>query len=292
MKKLRNVPCCALFILLALLATPPIVAQEKPASEPARPPEGTTVINLPSAQVNAPRVLQLFITHRFSEPVSGSNIHSLFSFDSGADVGLGLSYVPLKNLEIGFLRNRNLEDYELSAKYQLLSPGGSPAGLALRLGGDARTQSTPSLCETTPRPAACSYVDHRYTFFVQVIGAATFFSRVRITVVPTFASFSAQQPFVVTNSVHPDIFNVPAAISIAVTRSVNVQAEVVPRLARASAGGVGWIAAVEKTVLRHRFSFTIGNLRPTTADQYVGADFRGLPRDYFLGFNIVRQWRL
>ncbi len=289
MKTSRIGFCCALFVLLA---TAPISAQEKPASEPARPPEGTTIINLPSAQVNGQRVLQLFITHRFSEPVSGSNIHTLFSFDSGADVGLGLSYVPLKNLEIGFLRNRNLEDYELSAKYQLLSPAESPAGLALRLGGDARTQSTPSLCETTPRPAACSHVDHRYTFFAQAIGAVTLFSRVRITVIPTFASFSAQQPFVVTNSVHPDIFNVPAAISIAVTRSVNVQAEVVPRLARAAAGGVGWIAAVEKTVLRHRFSFTIGNLRPTTVDQYVGADFRSQPRDYFLGFNIVRQWKL
>jgi len=289
MKKLRNGLPCALFVLLA---TAPIAAQEKQASEPARPPEGTTIINLPSAQVNGPRVLQLFITHRFSEPVSDSNIHTLFSFDSGADIGLGLSYVPLKNLEIGFLRNRNLEDYELSARYQLLSPAGGPAGLALRLGGDARTQSTPSLCETTPRPAACSHVDHRYTFFAQAIGAVTLFSRVRITVIPTFASFSAQQPFVVTNSVHPDIFNVPAAISIAVTRSVNVQAEVVPRLARAAAGGVGWIAAVEKTVLRHRFSFTIGNLRPTTVDQYVGADFRGQPRDYFLGFNIVRQWKL
>jgi len=289
MKKSRNGLCCAFFLFLAASR---IAAQEKPSPEPARPPEGTTIINLPSAQVNGPRVLQLFITHRFSQPVAGSNIHTLFSFDSGADIGLGLSYVPLTNLEIGFLRNRNLEDYELSAKYQLLSPAQGPAGLALRLGGDARTQSTPSVCETTPRPAECSFVDHRYTFFAQAIGAVTLFARVRVTVIPTFASFSAQQPFVVTNSVHPDIFSVPAAVSIAVTRSVNVQAEVIPRFARASAGGVGWIAAVEKTVLRHRFSFTIGNLRPTTVDQYVGADFRGQPSDYFLGFNIVRQWRL
>lgn len=289
--------------LLLLLAAAPAAAQEKPPAEtaaaqekspaePVRAPEGSLIINLPSAEVNGPRVLQLLITHRFSEPVSGSNIHSLFSFDSGADVALGLSYVPVRNLEIAFLRNRSLEDYELSAKYRFLSSPESPVGLALRVGGDARTQSTPSLCESTPRPAACGYVDHRYSFFAQAIGAVTLFSRVRLTAVPTYASYSAQQPFVVTNSVHENIFNVPVAVAIAVTRSINVQGEVVPRLARAASGGVGWIVAIEKTVLRHRFSFTCGNIRPTTVDQYVGPDFLGRPRDYYLGFNIVRQWKL
>jgi hypothetical protein len=242
--------------------------------------------------VNGPGVLQFLITHRFSDPVSGSNIHSLFSFSSSADVGLGLSYVPVRNLEIGFLRNRNLEDYELAAKYAVLSSNESLVGLALRVGGDARTQSSSTVCETTPRPAACGYVDHRYTFFAQAIGAVTLFSRVRLTAVPTYVSWSAQNPFVVTNSVHENIFNVPVAAAIAVTRSINIQGEVVPRLARAAAGGVGWIVAIEKTVLRHRFSFTCGNIRPTTVDQYVGPDFLGRPRDYYLGFNIVRQWKL
>lgn len=273
-------------------AAEPSAAQEKPPAEPFRPPEGNLIINLPSAEVNGLNVLQLLITHRFSEPVSSSNIHSLFSFDSGADVALGLSYVPVRNLEIAFLRNRSLEDYELSAKYRFLSSPESPVGLALRAGGDARTQSTPSLCESTPRPAACGYVDHRYSFFAQAIGAVTLFSRVRLSVVPTYVSYGAQQPFVVTNSVHKNIFNVPAAVSIAVTRSINVQGEVVPRLARAASGGVGWIIAVEKTVLRHRFSFTCGNIRPTTVDQYIGPDFLGRPRDYYLGFNIARQWKL
>jgi hypothetical protein len=278
--------------LALLLAALPAAAQEAPAAELVRPPEGSIIIDLPSAEVNGPNVLQLLITHRFSEPVSGSNIHSLFSFDSGADVNIGLSYVPLKNLEVALLRSRTLEDYELSAKYRFLSSPESPVGLAVRVGGDARTQSTPSLCETTPRPAACGYVDHRYSFFVQVVGAVTFFSRVRLTAVPTFVSWSAQQPFVVTNSVHENIFNVPVAAAIAVTRSINIQGEVVPRFARAASGGVGWIVAIEKTVLRHRFSFTCGNVRPTTVDQYVGPDFLGRPRDYFLGFNIVRQWKL
>jgi hypothetical protein len=295
--------------LLLLLAAASAAAQEKPPAEPAaagekspaepvRAPEGSLIINLPSAEVNGPRVLQFMITHRFSEAASGSNIHSLFSFTSAADVGLGLSYVPVRNLEIAFLRNRSLEDYELSAKYRFLSSSESPVGLALRIGGDARTRSTDDLCVLRPRPAECSYADHRYTFFAQAIGGVTLFSRVRLTAVPTYASYSAQQPLLVPISVHKNIFNVPVAVAIAVTRSINIQAEVVPRLARAASGGVGWIVAIEKTVLRHRFSFTCGNIRQTTVDQYVGPDFLSSktnvrkPSDYYLGFNIVRQWKL
>jgi hypothetical protein len=279
-------------LLLLLVAALPAAAQETPQAEPLRPPEGSPIIDLPSAEVNGPSVLQLLITHRFSEPVSGSNIHSLFSVDSGADVAFGLSYVPIRNLEVALLRNRSLEDYELSAKYRFLSSPESPVGLAVRMGGDARTESTPSLCESPTRPAACGYVDHKYSFFAQVVGAVTLFSRVRLTAVPTYVSWSAQQPFVVTDSVHENIFNIPVAAAIAVTRSINIQGEVVPRLARAASGGVGWIVAIEKTVLRHRFAFTCGNIRSTTVDQYIGPDFLGRPRDYYLGFNIVRQWKL
>ena len=268
-------------------------AQEKPeAPEPPKPPEGNIIINLPSVEISAPRTLQFQITHRFSQPINDSDIHTLFSFDSGADVGLGLVYVPLRNLEVGFLRNRSLEDYEAWAKYRILSPAESPVGVALRVGGDFRTSSTPSICEATPLPDACSFVDHKNSFFVQAVAAVTLFSRARLTAVPTFVTYSAQQPFVVTRSVHENVFNIPFAASIALTRSVNVQAEVVPRMSRAQSGGVGWICAVEKTVLRHRFAFTVGNLRPTTVDQYVGSDFQSRPGDYYIGFNIIRQWKL
>ena len=289
--------------LLLLFAALPAAAQEAPATEPVRPPEGSVIINLPSAEVNGPKVLELMITHRFAGAVSGSDIHSLFSFDSGADVNIGLSYVPLKNLEIALLRGRSLEDYELSAKYRFILPAESPLGLALRVGGNARTGSVPefegvSTCES-PRPAFCAYFDNRYGFFTQAIVAVTLFSRVQITAVPTYVSRAAQAFDVPTDysGIHKDVFNIPFAVAIAATRSVNIHGEVVPRISRANSGGVGWIVALEKTVLRHRFAFTVGNLRPTTVDQYIGADFIGknnlrLPRDYYLGFNIVRQWKL
>ena len=278
-------------LLCLLAATAPGQEKAEPAeAQPIRPPEGTIIINLPSAEVNAPRTLQLHFTHRFSQALADSNIHNLFTFDSGAIVGIGLSYVPIRNTEVGFLRNRNLEDYEFSVKYRIPTPSESPVGVALRVGGDARTQSTPRECETDQRPTDCAFADHKYTFFAQVIGAITLFSRVRLTAVPTYASYSAQGSNL--PPIYKNIFNVPVAAAIAVTRSVNVQAEVVPRRSKAQAGGVGWIAAIEKTVLRHRFAFTVGNLRPTTVDQYIGNDFLGRPGDYFIGFNIVRQWKL
>jgi hypothetical protein len=37
----------------------------------------------------------------------------------------------------------------------------------------------------------------------------------------------------------------------------------------------------------------VGNVRETTADQYVGPSFAGFPpRDIYLGFNLTRQWNM
>lgn len=250
-------------------------ARAQDASAPVRAPEGSPIINLPSAEVAGPATLQVLFTHRFSQPVQDSDIHSLFSFDSGADIGLGLAYTPLTNLEVALLRNKSLEDYELSVKYRFLSTAQGPVALSLRVGGDARTASR---------------LTDRASFFAQAIAAVSLFSRVRITAVPTYSSRAAGQIVGVLTPLARDVFNVPVAISVAMTSSINVQGEYVPRH---DSPGAAWIVAVEKTVLRHRFAFTAGNLRPTTVDQYVTYDFAGLPtRNIYLGFNLTRQWKL
>jgi hypothetical protein len=261
---------------------PPPQAAEKPAEKPAeakepplpfRPPEGAIIINFPSVDTPLPRTLQLHFTHRFSDPVQDGNIHNLFSFDSGAEVGIGLSYTPVKDLEAGFLRERTLEDYEVFAKYAVLS-GSSPVRVAVRMGGDFRTEK--------------NYPDVS-SFFVQTTAAVFLFDRIRVSVIPTFSTVAAGQRFVLP--IRYDVFNVLFAVSAAITHSVNVQAELVPR--HAQSPGTGWIVAVEKTLLRHRFSFTAGNLKATTVDQYIAPDFNGLPvSNIYLGFNIIRQWKL
>jgi hypothetical protein len=253
-------------------------AQETPppssdAPAPVLHPEGTLIINFPSADTSPPRTLHLHFTHRFSDPVQGSDIHNLFSFDSGAEVGIGLSYAPIKNLEIGLLRERTLEDYEFHAKVTILS-GDSPVHVAVRIGDDWRNER--------------GYPDE-FSFFVQGIASVFLFERVRISAVPTFSSRAAGQRFVLP--IRENVFNVLFGVSGAITRTVNVHGELVPR--RAQSPGTGWIVSLEKTVLRHRFAFTAGNMKSTTVDQYIAPDFNGLPRsNIYLGFNIVRQWKL
>ena len=135
---------------LILAAAAPVAAQETPPAEPAPPPEGSIIINLPSADLPKLGTLTLLISHRFSQPVSDSNYHTLFSFDSAANINIGMAYVPLQNLEVSLQRapercfcglsgtssskaQRGLEVYELGGKYRFLSSG--PFRLSLRLGG-------------------------------------------------------------------------------------------------------------------------------------------------------------
>lgn len=276
---------CFLFLCVALVATARSApareaapAQEAtPAQEaaPAPPTEGSVIIDLPSADVNGDGTLQFLVNHRFSEPVQESTIHSFYSFFSPANVGLGLSYVPLHRLEAGFLRAQQLEDYEVFAKYSVYAPAAGPFHAAVRVGGDFRTQR---------------FLEDRSSFFAQGILAFTIASRVRVSAVPTFS----------TRGVGPvlpsqeNVFNVLGALSVAVTRSFIVHGEIVPRTD--GSPGTGWIASIEKTVLRHRFSFTVGNLRGTTVDQYViwqPSYFVGeSPQNVYFGFNIVRLWKL
>jgi len=268
--------------LALCLAGGPLHAQETAVPERPRPPEGSRIVNLPSTDVPAKGTLGVLFTHRFAQPLDESDYQSFFSFDSGADIGLGLSYSPFDSLELSLDRSSAQDDYELAAKYRFLPfAEGRPFALSLRVGGNARTEEG---------------IEDRTAFFAQAIGSVALGPRIRLTAIPTFVSNTA---------LFRDVFTVPVALSVAVTRTVNVQAEFYPKnrdftelpatvTAPARRTSAGWIVAFEKTVLRHRFSWTVGNLRATNVDQYAGSDFAGgIPRsDVFIGFNLVRQWKL
>lgn len=264
----------AISLAAALLGAVRAAADDAAPLPPPKPPEGSVIIDLPSANTNPDGSLQFLINHRFSQPVQDSDIHSFYSFFSPANVGLGASYVPIHNLETGFLRAQELEDYELFAKYAVCAPAGGTFAAAVRMGWDFRTERG---------------VDDRSSFFAQGILAVTIAHRIRITAVPTFSQQAAGQVPPTTRNV----FNVLGALSIAITSSINVHGEIVPR--KDGSAATGWIASIEKTLLRHRFAFTVGNLRGTTVDQYVlwQPQFSNpQPSHVYFGFNIVRLWKL
>ena len=282
-----RIPCLrgALVLLLLApgargLAAQEAGAQETPAPDtapppPVRPPEGSIIVNLPSVETVPGGSLHFWINHRFEQPVQDSDIHSIYSFFSPAHVGLGISYAPTSRLEAGFFRAPDQEDYEVFAKYRIYAPADGPFQATLRIGGDFRTARG---------------LEDRGSFFAQGILAFTVASRVRFTAVPTYVSKNAA-PFQAT-PLDRDVWNVPVALSVAVTRTINVQGEMIPRM---ESPAIGWIAAVEKTVLRHRFAFTIGNVQSTSVDQYVRWNpslVGGSAKDLHFGFNITRLWKI
>src|SRR5450830_231978 len=94
----------------------PATAREAVVPPPIRPwiaPEGSLVVTLPSDQTLPKGILQFLVTHRFRSPVRGSNAHSLYSLDSGADFGVGFAYSPFSRTEISLYRSAIQDDYEL-----------------------------------------------------------------------------------------------------------------------------------------------------------------------------------
>jgi hypothetical protein len=276
-------------------------AAEKPKKEasssvPFRAIEGPVVINLPSVDTPPPGTLTLLFTHRFQTKVQDSTIHDLFSLDNGANIGIGLAYAPVKNLDVAFYRWSDLDVYELSARYHLFSSGGFDAGV--RLGEDWRTETS----TTSPHSS----------FFAQTTLSWSWKDRLRVSAVPTYLqqtnglprlypspppgdSSCVQTEFgpYLCSGYYQNIFNVPVAVSIALTHSITVHGELTPRLGKVNASGIGWIVSIEKSLLRHRFAFTAGNQRQTTVDQYIyGAPVYRRAQDIYLGFNLVRQWKV
>ncbi len=281
-------------------------AEEKKEAIPFRPIESNVIVNLPSVDVSPAGTLMFLVTHRFTQPLQDGNINNFFTLDLGNTWGFGLWYTPISNLEVGFYRTSDADIYEASAEYAFPRLGGFRA--ALRAGEDWRTED--------------GMASPRSSFFAQAILAYDFGKYVRISAIPTYLQrtnlfpipFDQPTPgdqscrFVddpnvpqyICSGLYENIFNVPFAASVAITHSISIHGEVYPRLSKVNSSGVGWAVTVEKSLLRHRFAFFAGNMRPTTVDQYTaGLPFVPFPSpnrspasNVYIGFNLYRAWKL
>ena len=258
--------CAALALSTAVSL--PVAGQDAP---PWNPGYADRFLQSASPLVNEKGILQAIFTHRFNEPVNSAGGNELFGLDSGANIGLGLGYVPVDHLSIEIYRASSGGDYEFAAKYAFLAATEKqPVGIALRAGVDWLTKYD---------------VDPKTGGFVQASVAATLANRVTIAAVPTYVSST---PF------FKNVFNVPVIVQVKVAKGLYATGEYVFRNKDLD-GSVGqWSFAVEKSLWLHRFGIWIGNSPASTVDQIMAGDYAGGVREsnIRLGFNIVRGFEI
>jgi hypothetical protein len=279
---------------------PPPEANAAPPAETAvtakqdRPwlaPQGSLIVNLPSDQTIGRGLLQFLVTHRFNGVVRGSNAHSLYSIDSGAVFGFGLSYSPVERGEFSLYRGATQDDWELAAKYAFL-PAGGMFGAALRVGGDDRRAAI----VVTPGGGQLLDTEARTSFFAQgILSVHLANNRVEISAVPSYSSRT-------TAETHA--FNVPLHAAAALGRSWNLQFEYQFQRKSVPDSIDIWAIGIEKVLFRHRFSLVISNSTATNVDQYLSGDvavvFKRQQRqfnngfsnnDWHIGFNLIRLFK-
>jgi hypothetical protein len=273
-----------LLVAGCLLVTVTVFGQENEYTPVPPMALGGALLTLPTAHVPAEGTWEVKFTHRFNQSIDeGEAVHSLFGLDSGANVGIGLSYTPRRDLELGLLRTNILDTIELSAKYLVFQQARAvPLSAALRIGADLRTARD---------------VNDRTSFFGQAILSRQFGEGVVVFAMPTFVSDAGRATSGDEEvALFKHAFNVPIGAAVKVSRRLSVVAEIIPSnsdLPGEVDAELGWALGIKSVVGGHFFEILLTNSNATTVDQYVTTSYQGAPLrsgDLMLGFNIERRF--
>jgi hypothetical protein len=240
------------FVACSLLVSTAAFAQAQ--YTPIRPiPVGDILLTLPSSHMADANTWEVRFSHRFNQSVDGNGIHSLFGLDSGANVGLGLSYVPFRDFEIALTRQSTLETYEGSLKYALMQQARAlPFSVALRAGIDYRNARS---------------LEDRSSYFAQAIISRQFGNRfdiygVLVQIMPALS---------LVGEIIPENRDLPDSLK----------------------ADIGWSVGIKRAIGGHLFEIILTNSSGMTTDQYISSTYNGAPfrsSDKKLGFNIERRW--
>jgi hypothetical protein len=250
-------------------------------------PLGNILLNLPTSHMASKGTWDVKFTHRFNQTLNqgsfSDKIHSLFGLDSNADVGIGLSYVAARDLELSFYRSNALDDIEFAARYNIFQQAPAlPLSSTFRIGGDWRTERA---------------VTDRTSGFAQLIVSRQFGKRVEISAIPTFVTDAGRA--VSGNAsvaLFKHAFNVPVGIALQMRPGFSLVGEITPTnrdLPKNMHADPGWAIGLKRVVGGHYFEILISNSNATHVDQYVTSTYQGSPLkrgDVHLGFNIERRF--
>jgi hypothetical protein len=273
-------------LLLALLMTAPLFAQDDPDRPQAKLPVGDQLLTLPSSHIPSQGIWEVRFTHRFNQSLTNGSfsdqLHSLFGLDTNADVNFALSYAMKRDLELSIARSNTNDTLEAAAKYVMLQQAASmPVTLALRGGLDYRTERD---------------LADRESFFAQAIVSRRM-GKLEVFALPTFATNAGRAvDGDISAAMFETAFNVPVGAAYFVRPPLAVVVELVPPngdTPPSAKGDFGWAIGIKRAIGGHWFEILLTNNQGTTTDQYITNTFQGgalNASDVKLGFNIERRW--
>ncbi len=250
-------------------------------------PLGDTLLTLPTSHIPSEGTWEVKFTHRFNQSLDqgsfSDRVHSLYGLDSNADVGLGLSYAPRRDLQLSFYRSNVMDDIELAAKYVVIQQAQAiPFSAAVRIGGDWRTEAA---------------LKDRTSLFGQLILSRQLGRHAEIFALPTYVTKAGRAVSGTTSTALFDhAFNVPVGAAILIRPALSVVVELIPKngdLPTGTHADIGWAVGLKRAIGGHYFEILVTNSNATHADQYVTSTYQGAPlkrSDLHLGFNIERRF--
>ena len=286
-------PFCRLitfcFCILHLAFCLSVFAADTPPSPytPAPPlPLGDVLLTLPTSHAPSTGTWEIRFSHRFNQSLDAGRftdqLHSLFGLDSNADVSFGLSWVPVRDLQLSLLRSNVLDDVELGAKYVVVQQAPAiPLSLALRGGADMRTEKA---------------LQDRTSLFAQAIVSRRM-GRLELFAIPTVVTDAGRAVSGQTSdALFRHAFNVPVGGALMISRALSLVGELTPKnrdLPKGTKADFGWAVGLKRAIGGHYFEILVTNSNATHADQYVTSTYQGAPLrrgDLHLGFNIERRF--
>lgn len=246
-------------------------------------PEPIRVLALPTARVVRKGGFDFVIDHRSSSPIYDKDSKQPFSdmwnnflgFDKSLQVGLGLRYGVIDNLDVGLYRAGTpvgTDTYEFDARYQVLNQEKMGVDVAARAGVTWFSQ---------PK------VEDASGFFGQLLATRIIANRILVTAGALYHSNSTND----TKYNQSKKWSTAGALGVEarLAAPVAIDAEIVTCVAGYCSKNPAFSAGVKYITSRHTFALVCGNTQYITADGYLTNTDRKWSK-LVIGFNITREY--
>lgn len=267
-----GVPQWALAQAPAAHATTTTAAQDDPDMDPNDAQPDFYVSTIPTTLRLPKHKLAFRLTHRFARPLgqgdAGDLLENFFGFDSGAQMGFGVSYGLLAGGQLTFYRTSD-RTIQLGGQYELLNQQRAPLGAALA----ASVEGTNNFRDS-------------YSPGVQLILSRELGDRGAVYAAPAYVNNSSPEPAELVDD--NDTIMLGLGARLRVRRNTYLVFEGSPRLSGFAPRTALMSFGIEQRAGGHLFQLTFANGLGTTLAQVA----RGgtAKDDWYIGFNLSRKF--